>query len=196
MTGSSRWDRWFLAMGFPCPCGLSVLARRDDPEGTFGTRSSRTGISGSDSVLAMAEPVPSLGLCRWNGGTNLIPREFAFCWTCVYPLQLDGSLDGLLPPLWRRKNGTRPFILIGRVPPGGSTSDSGATQGPGEVLFIFWALARSTKTGLVLSDFCPALHLSPSRDTDWRSSWRPTQLSPRTRTMRGAARAGAVAKEP
>src|SRR5882672_12293301 len=176
MTGSSRWDRWFLAMGFPCPCGLSVLARRDDPEGTFGTRSSRTGISGSDSVLAMAEPVPSLGLCRWNGGTpTLSPGSLRFVGHACTHCNLTAPSTGLLPPLWRRKNGTRPFILIGRVPRGFDLG-SGATQGPGEVLFIFWALARSTKTGLVLSDFCPPLHLSPSRDTDWRSSWRPAQL--------------------
>jgi hypothetical protein len=87
-----------------------------------------------------------------------------------------------------------PLFLIGRVPRGFDLG-SGATQGPGEVLFIFWALARSTQTGLVLSDFCPPSHLSPSRE-NWRRSWRPAQLSPHTMTMRGAAMAGAAAKEP
>ena len=137
MTGSSRWDRWFLAMGFPCPCGLSVLARRDDPEGTFGTRSSRTGISGSDSVLAMAEPVPSLGLCRWNGGTNLIPREFAFCWTCVYPLQLDGSLDGPSSPVVAPQERHTPLYSHRQGAPGVRPRIQAAPRGQGKSCSYF-----------------------------------------------------------
>src|SRR6266403_1456419 len=140
MTGNSRWDLWFLATGFPCPCGLSVLASRGDSEGTFGTDSSRTGISGRDSVLAITQPFTHLGLRRWNRGTNVTPLRV---WVSLgmhepNPSPLDGSLDGASPPLWRRKNGTHPFILIGNAPRGFGPQ-SGATQGPGKVLFILWA---------------------------------------------------------
>src|SRR5712692_6309757 len=99
MTGSSRWDLWFLAMRFPCSCGLSVLASRDDPEGTFGTRSSRTGISGRDSVLAIIQPFTDLGLRRWNGGTSVIPPGVWVSLDTPEPSPFDGSFDGPSSPV-------------------------------------------------------------------------------------------------
>src|SRR5260370_41951651 len=145
-------------MRFPCPCGLSVLASRDDPEGTFGTRSSRTGISGRDSVLAIIQPFTDLALRRWNGGTSVIPPGvWVSLDTHEPPSPFDGS-TGPLPPLWRRKNGTQPFILIGRAPRGFSLRSGCRPGARGKSCSYFCALCRSTKTALAVSNFCPPLH--------------------------------------
>src|SRR5260370_15626960 len=118
MTDSSRWELLFLAMGYPCSFGLSALASREDPEGTFGTRSSGTGISGRDSVLAIIQPFTDLALRRWNGGTSVIPPGvWVSLDTHEPPSPFDGS-TGPLPPLRRRRHATQPSILIGRAPRG------------------------------------------------------------------------------
>jgi len=80
--------------------------------------------------------------------------------------------------------------------PGGSASDQGAAQGPGEVLFIFWALCRSTKTALAVSNFCRHYIRDVPEIQTGGGSWRLAQRAVRSIAMRGVAMAGAAAEEP
>src|SRR6267143_2340819 len=49
---------------------------------------------------------------------TLSPGSLRFVGHACTHCNLTAPSTGLLPPLWRRKNGTRPYILIGRVPRG------------------------------------------------------------------------------
>src|SRR5260370_40981620 len=71
--------------------------------------------------------------------------------------------------------------------PGGSASDQGAAQGPGEVLFIFWALCRRTKTAPAVSNFCR--HYTPDvpEIPTGGGSWRLAQRALRSIRIRGVA---------
>jgi len=59
---------------------------------------------------------------------TLSPGSLRFVGHACTHCNLTAPSTGLLPPLWRRKNGTRPFILIGRVPRG---FDLGFRRHPG-----------------------------------------------------------------
>jgi hypothetical protein len=108
------------------------------------------------------------------------------------PSPFDGSLDGPSSPVVAPQE-RNTALYSHRQSARGFSLRSGAAQGPGEVLFIFWALARSTKTALVVSNFCPPLHPLLTRDTDWKEF---VTACATCMAVRGAAMAGAAKEEP